>query len=921
MAPAAPKPPTSTSRPDFFISYTSADEAWATWIAQELEAAGYRVFVSAWDFRPGMDFLTLMEQGIKRAKRLLVILSPDYLNSAYGTAEWRAVYTDDVLGEHGRLVPIRIDECEPPSLLSSRVFIELAGLNDEQAAREALLAGVAPGRVRPHAPVLFPGRQRDTPQALLASERNRRFPGRGPGVCNLPARSPVFTGRAEQLTALNAHLAPGRPVAVVAVQGLGGIGKTQLVLEYAYRHLTDLGIVWWIRAESPLTITADLAALALRLGLPVDADQEAMVAAVVATLRTRPDWLLIFDNASRPEDLAAALPGGAGRAVITSRWQTWGDLAHPLSLDVPPRTEAIAFLLARTGQIDKVAADRLAELVGDLPLALAQLAAYLSRNQLSLAQGVELYQQAEQRLLEAGPPVGYPQPVATTWQLHIDRFTREAPATVALLRLCSFLNPDAIPIELLLNADPALLPDELAAVARDPLTRVETVGMLAQTSLLTRLDDGNVRLHRLVGAVTRHRLGSEQAAIWAGRTVRLIEAIFPDQPQEPAAWPVANLLSPHGQTATAHAEPLQTELTCAARLLTRIGHYLTDRAELDAALRLYERAQLITEQVYGSNHAEVASILGHRGIVLRRLGDAETARELHERALTITEHVYGPNHPKVAHALDNLGIVLGELRNAEAARELHERALTITEHVYGPDHPEVATTLTNLGIALGELGEIEAAQARLERALGIVRAAWGDGHPLTRQIIQLSQVVSSQPADARTQRLTSLMDPRLTPRDGEQGPALSEAERTTFEAFFLENVDKVRASLLLASAGDDEMADDATTEAFTRAVTRWADVVAHPNPQAWIQKVALNIVRDNQRRISRIQSLQTTLLSSYSPLMTDVVSDYDITSDYDMRDAMQRALDDRERMVVTMQVLEGLVFRGFDRVGAGVGAG
>jgi TIR domain len=146
MAPAA----------DFLVSYTSADTAWAEWIAQTLEDAGYQTMVQAWDFRPGQDFLHQMQQATLKADRTIAVLSPAYLGSAFGEAEWRVAFASDPTGEQGRLLPVRVAEVTPPGLLRSRVYLDLVGL-DEPTATARLLAGVRPDRAKPAGRRVYPG--------------------------------------------------------------------------------------------------------------------------------------------------------------------------------------------------------------------------------------------------------------------------------------------------------------------------------------------------------------------------------------------------------------------------------------------------------------------------------------------------------------------------------------------------------------------------------------------------------------------------------------------------------------------------------------------------------------------------------------------------------------------------------------------
>jgi hypothetical protein len=112
---------------DFFVSYTNADRAWAEWIAWQLEAEGYRVVVQAWDFRPGTDFVEQMHQVVEQVERTIAVLSLAYLDSAFGGAEWRAVFAKDPTGEHGLLLPVRVEEVEPPGLLRTRIYVDSSG--------------------------------------------------------------------------------------------------------------------------------------------------------------------------------------------------------------------------------------------------------------------------------------------------------------------------------------------------------------------------------------------------------------------------------------------------------------------------------------------------------------------------------------------------------------------------------------------------------------------------------------------------------------------------------------------------------------------------------------------------------------------------------------------------------------------------
>jgi hypothetical protein len=176
-----------------------------------------------------------------------------------------------------------------------------------------------------------------------------------------PPRNPVFTGRTRVLGEMERCLAAG-PVAVVALRGLGGVGKSQVALEYAHR-MRDAGryrVTGWVRADSPVTIAEDLATLAPLLGLSADGPTGEVARDVVRALGSRRDWLLVFDNAQNSEDLAGWLPVGGGHVLITSRNRVWSGIASQLDLNEFSRAESVRFLGERTRHAEPGAADELA---------------------------------------------------------------------------------------------------------------------------------------------------------------------------------------------------------------------------------------------------------------------------------------------------------------------------------------------------------------------------------------------------------------------------------------------------------------------------------------------------------------------------------------------------------------------------------
>jgi tetratricopeptide (TPR) repeat protein len=528
------------------------------------------------------------------------------------------------------------------------------------------------------------------------------------------------------------------PVAVVALRGLGGVGKSQLALEYAHRMRQSgrYQLAGWVRADSPVTVAEDLAGLAPLLGLPVEGTVGEIAAQVISTLRTRLDWLVVFDNAQRPGDLVGMLPGGDGHVLITTRNRLWNGVATQVDLGEFSRAEAAKFLCQRTGCDEPGAAGELADELGDLPLALAQAAAYIDERSMTVGGYLELYRDPVQarRLRDAGlDSAEYPASVARTWLLSFTQLSVEHPAAVELLRLCAFLDPDDIDLDFL-NAGRAETGEVLARVLGNQPERTEAAGALAATSLVTVSAKDHLRVHRLVQAVTRDQLDDGQAAEWAERALNLVNAILPPAPTDYQSWRMYANLAPHIEAVVGHESnyPILAEKIS---ILGNLGIYLSESGQLRAARTTFERVLAIEEAAHGLRHPEVAKAIGNLGQAQLRLGELREARVSIERSLVIFKEAYGPDDPAVAKALGNLGLVqrdLGELRDARVSLE---RAVAIFQAAYGPnstdvDRRDLAVALVNLGRVQRDLRELREARASLGRALALNEAGYGSDHPL-----------------------------------------------------------------------------------------------------------------------------------------------------------------------------------------------
>jgi tetratricopeptide (TPR) repeat protein len=718
--------PSSRAGPDFFVSYTEADRGWAEWIAWQLEAAGYSTLVQAWDLVPGSDWAHQMHRATTTARQTIAVLSSAYLESDYGEAEWRVAFAKDPTGEQRLLLPVRVEDVQPPGLLQTRVYVDLVGLS-RQSARARLLEGIRPPG-RPEREPPFPG---SPPARPAAAGQEPRFPGLGPAVTNLPARNRGFIGRADLLERLQRELRARSGVAVpqaMTIYGLGGVGKTQLVLEYAHWHAAEYELIWWIPAERTTTAVAALGGLARHLGVQEQADQGEMVAELFDELRRRDRWLLIYDDAETPDQLVPLLPpGGDGHVLVTSRYPAWGRVAEPLPLDVLRREESVALLGRRTGGREAAGAATLAEFLGDLPLALDEAAVYIDEAKVGLTDYLRLARERMVDLFGLDRPVADEQRVATAWSMSLDQVRAQAPAAAALLDLCAFLAPDDIPRELP-RRDPDRLPAPLAQATRDPLAYNEALRALGRYSLAT-VTPTALGVHLLVQVVVRARLGPEGERRWGEVAVGLLHESFPDRSWEVAAWPACQRLLPHVLAAAEHTERLRVGGEHAGWLLERASAYLRGRGQPRQARPIAERAVAVTLATLGPDGRAMGDRHDALGRVLRDLGDLKGARAELERALAAYEVALGPDHPDVAVLRSTLAQVLRDLGDPRRALAELELALAIFEATLGPDHPEVGGVRNEIAHILWARWDLAGARLQLERALLIYQAAYGPGHP------------------------------------------------------------------------------------------------------------------------------------------------------------------------------------------------
>jgi transcriptional regulator with XRE-family HTH domain len=623
------------------------------------------------------------------------------------------------------------EELAEASGLSPRSVSDLErGINHTARKDTAeLLAGALglDGSVR--ASFVAAARGRGAAADVLAAMRGEEAAPFGRPV-RLAPRPPMLAGREALLTVLDVRLAAGdatmpRPVSLC---GLGGAGKTSMAVEYAYRHLAEVQVAWQFPAEDTTVLAAGFGELAAQLGVRGPADTRDPVASVHAVLARFPaPWLLIFDNAEDMASVAPFLPpAGTGRVLITSQNPNWPGQV----LEVPALDPDIAamFLAGRTGDPDQEAALELASMLGGLPLALEQAAAYMLATGATMARYLALFRHRRAEMLARGEPAGYSKTVASTWTLALDRLRESEPAAVGLLRLLAFWAPEAIPLNLLLQPREALggrldgdLVPALAPLLEDPLAASDAIGALRRYSLINLLADWLVSVHRLVQAVTADQMPDGQAVRWRHAAAAVVGAAIPDHPEQPESWADFAALLPHARAA------LAPDHDAMARIVSYLGY--TGRA--GAARDLQQRIADTRARDLGPEHPDALAVRAHYAFWVGEAGDAVAARDLFAALVPVRERVSGLDHPDTLTARLELAHWTGRAGDAATARDLFAALVPVRERVSGSDHPDTLQARGHLAYWTGLAGNPAEARDLFAALLPVIEGLADPEHPLT----------------------------------------------------------------------------------------------------------------------------------------------------------------------------------------------
>lgn len=676
-----------------FISYARDDQAWAEWIGWQLQDAGQEMWLDVWELRTGDDWQAVTADALSRAELVLVLISASFPYSGHVREELAAASAAGAT-----VIPVLVSGASLPAGLddiSKRSFLQLGTL-DEPAARQALLSAVAPGR----------------PQTLGRLRRfgatSPRLPGSRPRLWRVPERAARFVGRIELLKDLRSALTESSRVMLV---GEPGAGKTQLAIEYAQRFAGEYELVWWI-APAGHAAMVQLADLAVRLGAAEsDGPLGHKVTDLIAELRTRNRWLLIFDDVHEEADAAVAdrllRDTGTGQILLISSERQGAASWHTIEVGPLSSEESMALLRDLAPTVSAEGARSVA-VGGDIPLAVGVVAGVINSGG-SVA--------AYSRALPTDGPFAKPRhSLADTVRIGLSELSERNPRAVALLSACSLLAPLPFRLRDCVRV-PDWTPEPLVQLLEDGRARAAALAAVNRLGLASTADS-TVRVHAAVQSLLRDQLTpAERADAALGAQALLVSALpsLRTSPQTPG-FLLPHLLTIAPQDLT-RAEGLDAACEGGVRLL--------EDGDAPAAVTRLRELRNAATALLGADDPSTMEITSYLIDGLWKAGELDAALPLARIRLAWLRSTASAVKPVALNAAAQLTGLLVASENWDEALQLGMDTRGLLRATLGPDHPtqlELASTMLTPLRALGRTEEGlslgEDVLARQRRTLG-----------------------------------------------------------------------------------------------------------------------------------------------------------------------------------------------------------
>jgi tetratricopeptide (TPR) repeat protein len=710
--------------PSVFLSHSGKDKDFVRELYRRLTRDGVSCFFDIASIGWGENWVRALERALDECQYVVFVLSPDFCNSEWVEVERTSNIADDPGGRKRKVRPLMLHPCSHletfPRFLRQTQTIDVS--------TTALFEQNYPRICRELGGIL-----RDDAAVSDRTKLPRVYPL--PPLHHMPYRSlgDKFVGRVAAIWDLHDSLFRESTITLQGtgvLAGTGGLGKTQLAIEYAHRFGSEYpGGVYWVNADRGLGTLVTQVSAAANIEIDTKAEEPLQVEQLWRELNQRgTPSLLVLDNFSENAPLNQYLPTtGRVHSIVTTRRR---DLGHAtVRLKMLSTDEGVRLLNSGERQFGTSAA-AVVERLGGLPLALELTKSYLNyRNDVGIeALLAELKTAGEIAALDLFAteyrdqlPSGHERDVVQTFQWSWDA---APPPAREVLRVIGELSPAPVPrrvLRIMLDwPEKGALQDELN----------KSVSELARLSVVELDAAGDPLAHRLILAFVRHRNRVDDASPFArccAAIQRQMQRTF-DNPDANTNRELESLV-PHAEylLATDRMTPQES-----VDLWNRLAWHHQTMGRFIAAREAGGAALASAEKSFEPGHPSIANSQSNLAEVLRSLGQSEEARDLLRKALASDEQSFEPGHPSIAIRQSNLAIVLKDLGQLEEPRDLLRKALASNEQSFEPGHPSIAIRQSNLALVLNGLGQLEEARDLLRKACSASLARYGPDHPPTK---------------------------------------------------------------------------------------------------------------------------------------------------------------------------------------------
>ncbi|KAI1735480.1 hypothetical protein F4680DRAFT_306188 [Xylaria scruposa] len=575
-----------------------------------------------------------------------------------------------------------------------------------------------------------------------------------------------FVAREQELAEMRDRLQSDGSRRAVVLHGLGGMGKTQLAIEYMKRHKDNYSAVFWLNIKDENSLKQSFARIAHQIkrqhpsasrvsSLDIQESLDETIDAVKAwlSLPSNSRWLLVYDNYDNPKlpsntdptaiNIQEYFPESYQGSIIITTRSSQVKIGHAIRMSkMENLRDSLDILLTtskRKGLINEPDAINLARELDGLPLALATAGAYLEQTSTTFGSYLRSYKNSWAQLQITSPELeSYEdRTLYSTWQLSFDQIQKQNKHSAALLQLWAYFDNQDIWLELLQSYHEHSL-EWIHEITKDELSFSHTIRTLStyglvevDSSMDNLIESRGYSVHSCVHSWITYILNREWSVELAGFAVSCIASHIPEK-DSGEWWLTERRLLRH---ATQQNKAILYDIIGdkGSWIFYNLGILYTDQGKLKEAEEMCQRA-LQGYEALGPNHISTLDTVCHLGNLYHKQSKLKEAEKMYQRALQGYEAL-GPNHISTLDIFNNLGILYKDQGKLEEAEEMYQRALQSKEKALGPNHISTLDVVNNLGSLYSDQGRLKEAEEMYQRALQSKEKVFGPNHTSTLRTV------------------------------------------------------------------------------------------------------------------------------------------------------------------------------------------